>query len=242
MIYTTKLLEEKMIKCEEEFNLKEALLTNQVDLIFGDIDELLDEEHEYTRGNMAILIRNKEERNLGKHGFTMKLRSANRVNDKNFYHDGYFGLPITFKKGESDWSVFLGPSREKIKRAEEIYSSLTDEEKSFVTAVVTELGDYIYEYWEVTNIGSDISRRKLDKIVHKIEYGYLADIKIDHSGNFIYSILNSLSNKEKEDLQNNYYFDNNAYSIYSTTILVNNVPIAFAELYNIPDGSIINHI
>lgn len=83
----------------EEFDLEKAIKNDEVDLIFGESEELINELYTLEDGKMVMLIRNKEESKIN-HNFTMKFipNDRSRKTDPNFKHDGHYGLPISFTK------------------------------------------------------------------------------------------------------------------------------------------------
>lgn len=155
----------------EEFNLKNAIINDEVDLIFGFNENILNEAEKINgRNKMKMLIRNKEQDNIN-HSFTMKFIPDNeRKNDKNFYHNGHYGLPISFDKETKEWNVDLGDNKEKKAKAKRIKKDLTRKERSFITSIVDELGDDIIKYWEVKDIYNNIN--KLNNIVDDIRRKY----------------------------------------------------------------------
>ena len=165
-IFTKELL-------EKEFNLKEAIINDDVDLIFGNSIELLEESYKYSgKNNMKIMIRNKEEDEIP-HPFTMKfIPDNNRKGDKNFYHDGYYGLPISFDRETKEWEVFIGDSKKSKAKAKEIKNSLTRTEKRFIASVVNDIGDDIIDYWEVKNTNTQKGKSELNNIIKRIEDNY----------------------------------------------------------------------
>lgn len=71
----------------KEFNLTEAIVNDEVDLIFGDSKGLLEEiAHIRGRNNMQIIIRNSFEDTVGSHGFSIKFIPSRNI--KGDYNDG----------------------------------------------------------------------------------------------------------------------------------------------------------
>lgn len=159
------------LKLDEEFDLGEAIRNDEVDLIFGESEELINELYELVDGKMRMLIRNKEESKIT-HGFTMKFIPSDkaRKKDPNFKHDRHYGLPISFTKNDKNWYVNLGKSN--ISEAKKIQASLDKKEKEFITSVVNDIGDDIIDYWNIKNVDTDKGKKKLDDIVRGIEDKY----------------------------------------------------------------------
>lgn len=113
----------------EEFDLEKAIRNDEVDLIFGESEELINELYTLEDGKMAVLIRNKEESKIS-HNFTMKFvpSDKSRRKDPNFNHDGHYGLPISFTKNDKKWYVNLGKS--KIQESKKVQSSLTKKKRN----------------------------------------------------------------------------------------------------------------
>lgn len=143
----------------KEFNLTEAIVNDEVDLIFGESKELLEEiSHIRGRNNMQIIIRNSFEDTVRTHGFSIKFIPSRNI--KGDYNDGRKGIPITFHKlvkqieGESieypsEWKIILGGSKDGIVKAKQLQNELNKREKDFISAVVKELGIIILEYWDL---------------------------------------------------------------------------------------------
>lgn len=161
----------KQQSMDEEFDLGEAIRNDEVDLIFGGTEELINELYTLEDGKMAMLIRNKVESSI-KHNFTMKFIPNDRFRrvDPNFKHDGHYGLPISFTKDNKEWYVNLGKS--KMSEAKKIQASLTKKEKLFIDAVVNDIGDDIIDYWNVKNPDTDKGKKELNDIIERIENKY----------------------------------------------------------------------
>ena len=153
----------------EEFDLKEAIKNNEVDLIFGESIELLEESYKHEgKNNMKMLLRNQEQDKIN-HEFTMKFipNTGDRRDDKNFNHEGKYGLPITIDPETMGWNVWLGDSREK--EAIKIKKDLTKREKKFISELVDKAGKDIIEYFYVKNIDTEQGKKKLNTIVKRIK-------------------------------------------------------------------------
>ena len=94
---------------EKEFDLGEAIRNDEVDLVFGITEELINEYYELSDGKMVIMIRNKTEDRI-QHNFTMKFipNDKSRRKDPAFNYDGHYGLPISFKRNSKDWYINIG--------------------------------------------------------------------------------------------------------------------------------------
>ena len=171
MIYTINDLKKQK---EKDFNLKAAIMNDEVDIIFcgtSDFDEIIEESYEITDNKMAVLIRNKKEDKIT-HSFTMKFipKTRERKKDPMFRHDNHYGLPISFSKNDKNWYVNIGVSNKK--EAQRIQSKLTKMEKEFITAVVNDIGDEIIDYWNVEDINTDKGYKELENIVDRIRDKY----------------------------------------------------------------------
>ena len=153
----------------EDFDLREVIINDDAYLVFGGSFEMLIESGKiFGEDEMILIIRNKEEDNIH-HPFTMKYAPKNsHQNDKEFHHDGHYGLPITFSRDDLDtWEVFIGDG--KIKEAENIKKKLSKKERKFISAVVKELGDEILDYWEVENTNKPSGKNELETIRNTIK-------------------------------------------------------------------------
>lgn len=159
---------------EKEFDLGEAIRNDEVDLVFGyDAFSYLEESYKQKgKGNMVMLIRNKKEDEIG-HGFSMKfIPTGERKDDKTFYHNGHYGLPITFTRKDKKWYVYFGPGKRSLIDAKVAEDSLTKKEKKFIDSVVINIGDDIIDYWEVENPNSNNGQKELNDIVERIKNKY----------------------------------------------------------------------
>lgn len=156
---------------EENFDLGEAIRNDSVDLIFGNYDLLSENEKIDGKNKMQIMIRNQEEDNIP-HNFTMKFtpKIGDRKDDKDFYHDGYYGLPISFERGSKKWHVDLGPGKKS--EAKAVERKLKKIERKFISSVVDQIGDDILDYWEVKNIHTSEGKEELNSIVERIRVKY----------------------------------------------------------------------
>lgn len=103
---------------------------------------------------MQIIIRNFYEDQTDSHWFSMKFIPARKISGDT--HNGKKGIPITFNKivdgndiSLSEWKVMLGGSKQLIAKSEQLQKQLNKIEKSFISAIVEELGFIILEYWEL---------------------------------------------------------------------------------------------
>ena len=156
---------------EEEFDLKRAILNNEVNIIFGDSEEFL-EEIVHLRGTnrMEIIVRNHKEdvHNNFEHWFSMKFIPARNIKFDSY--DGRKGIPIVFeilfrqtKDGieyyPSDWNVFFGGNKQHKALANQVMKELNNREKQFINSVVEQYGLIILEYWELDPDDSDQYKR-----------------------------------------------------------------------------------
>lgn len=136
MIYTIE-------NYKKEFSLKDAIISNKVDIIFGSSEELLDEALIIYPYNIKIMIRNRYRDGI-EHGFTFKI-----INSKKYRNEPHNATPIKFDNTTHKWCVCLGSSKPKLKKAAEKQKNLSKEEIQVIESLINEVGDLILEYWKV---------------------------------------------------------------------------------------------
>lgn len=166
----------------KNFSLISAIKNDEVDLIFGESNELLEEiAHIKGSNRMQIIIRNFIEDVTDSHWFSMKFIPARNI--KSDSHAGRKGIPIVFEKltrqsGKetieylSDWKVYLGSNPSHVAKANAIMNELNKKERAFISTVIEQLGFVILEYWSLDpNIPSEYNR--LREIQEEVESRYI---------------------------------------------------------------------
>lgn len=155
-------------KLEKDFDLGEAIRTNEVDLIFcgyKDYEEILN-EHFYAfkdDKNIKLLIRSSDD--IKQHVPTAKIIFPKCPKSPN----GDRGIPILFEN--KNWYVYLGKSDKKKAKTIQYTDLIQDNKKikKFLNTVAKEIGEEISEYSKCKE-STDADR--MEEIVSSIKNKY----------------------------------------------------------------------